>query len=154
MGAEWAACRIVSLLPPANPPDPTPPHPAQLLECMYTRILAAQLQPRGIAVNAVCPGARCPALPALRRLLPLAETCLPALSCPHNPRPLPADALLIRPASPCRCPHPPGWCSTSMSSFRGPRPAAEGADTPAWLALEVPEFVTGQFWRDRKAEPW
>ena len=28
-----------------------------------------------------------------------------------------------------------GWCNTAMASFRGPRPASEGADTPVWLAF-------------------
>ncbi len=29
----------------------------------------------------------------------------------------------------------PGWCKTDMSSHSGPRTAAQGAETPAWLAL-------------------
>jgi hypothetical protein len=47
-----------------------------------------------------------------------------------------------------------------MSSWRGPKSAAAGADTPAWLALLPPPAAapggggggaleTGGFWRDR-----
>lgn len=45
----------------------------------------------------------------------------------------------------------PGWCSTSMSSFSGPRTAAQGADTVVWLALE-PALPTGRFWSERREE--
>ncbi|PSC72175.1 Carbonyl reductase [NADPH] 1 [Micractinium conductrix] len=47
----------------------------------------------------------------------------------------------------------PGWCSTNMSSYKGPRSAAEGADTAAWLATEAP-LTPGEahFWRDRAQE--
>jgi NAD(P)-dependent dehydrogenase (short-subunit alcohol dehydrogenase family) len=51
----------------------------------------------------------------------------------------------------------PGWCNTAMASFRGPRPASEGADTPVWLAFQPDsewEWITGRFWKDRKEEPW
>lgn len=41
-----------------------------------------------------------------------------------------------------------------MSSFKGPRSAAEGADTAAWLALEAPHAESGLFFKDRVAEPW
>jgi carbonyl reductase 1 len=49
----------------------------------------------------------------------------------------------------------PGWCATDMSSHSGPKSAAEGADTPVWLALLPPsEFVTGCFFADRKHQPF
>ncbi|KAI3438244.1 hypothetical protein D9Q98_000681 [Chlorella vulgaris] len=72
----------------------------------YGRVLAQQLQPRGIMVATVCPG----------------------------------------------------YCSTSMSSFGGSQSAEAGADTPAWLAVEVPAAEamskSGRFFRDRKEEPF
>ena len=44
----------------------------------------------------------------------------------------------------------PGACATDMSSGRG-RPAAAGADTPAWLATDAPAVeVHGGFWADRE----
>lgn len=49
----------------------------------------------------------------------------------------------------------PGYCSTGMSSFRGPQPASDGADTPAWLAfLPQEQWVSGKFFTDRKEEPF
>lgn len=54
----------------------------------------------------------------------------------------------------------PGWCATDMSSWGGPRSAAQGADTPVWLATLPPpgvaggELVTGGFWRDRERQPF
>lgn len=50
----------------------------------------------------------------------------------------------------------PGWCSTSMSSYRGPRTPAKGAETPVWLALRegnLPD-ITGGFYQDLKLIPW
>jgi hypothetical protein len=47
-----------------------------------------------------------------------------------------------------------------MSSHRGPKTAAAGADTPVWLASLPPPgtdgavFVTGGFWRDREKVPF
>ncbi len=39
-----------------------------------------------------------------------------------------------------------------MSSGSGSKSAAEGADTPAWLALlPFDELPTGQFWGERRA---
>lgn len=59
-------------------------------------------------------------------------------STPHHPHPLAA-----------------GYCSTNMSSFRGPQPASDGADTPLWLAyLPQEQWVTGKFFTDRKEEPF
>ncbi|KIZ01219.1 Carbonyl reductase [NADPH] 1 [Monoraphidium neglectum] len=81
---------------------------SKALETAYTRVLAKQLEGRGIMVNAVCPG----------------------------------------------------WCATDMSSWGGPRTAAQGADTPVWLATLPPpgvdggELVTGAFWRDRQRIPF
>ena len=48
-----------------------------------------------------------------------------------------------------------GYCATDMSSWRGPRSAAQGADTPVWLAtLPESQFVTGKFWMDRQEVPF
>lgn len=49
----------------------------------------------------------------------------------------------------------PGWCSTDMSSNRGPKSAAQGADTPAWLALRAPgDYVSGKFYQERTLFQW
>lgn len=43
----------------------------------------------------------------------------------------------------------PGYCATDMSSHRGPRSAAKGAETPAWLATrDTP--LDGRFYYDKK----
>jgi hypothetical protein len=136
-------------------PPPTPPsHPRQALETAYTRVAARQLAPQGIMVNAcwcagaagppgACAGAAPAPAPAPRRR-PVTARRSPALAstspCPPPPR-------------------SPGWCATDMSSWRGPKSAAAGADTPVWLALLPPpgdsggggggELETGGFWRDR-----
>ena len=49
---------------------------------------------------------------------------------------------------------PNRWCATDMSSWRGTKTAAQGADTPVWLALLPPskDFVTGGFWSDRRRQ--
>ena len=39
-----------------------------------------------------------------------------------------------------------------MSSWKGWKTSAQGADTPAWLALEA--RATGKFWSDRKEQPF
>jgi NAD(P)-dependent dehydrogenase (short-subunit alcohol dehydrogenase family) len=44
----------------------------------------------------------------------------------------------------------PGWCRTDMGGPNAPRSAAEGADTPVWLATEAPSNLTGMFFMDRK----
>eukprot|EP00670_Eutreptiella_braarudii_P002828 CAMPEP_0174304606 /NCGR_PEP_ID=MMETSP0809-20121228/60892_1 /TAXON_ID=73025 ORGANISM="Eutreptiella gymnastica-like, Strain CCMP1594" /NCGR_SAMPLE_ID=MMETSP0809 /ASSEMBLY_ACC=CAM_ASM_000658 /LENGTH=268 /DNA_ID=CAMNT_0015410875 /DNA_START=33 /DNA_END=836 /DNA_ORIENTATION=- len=67
-----------------------------------TMMLARQLQPRNIAVNAMCPG----------------------------------------------------YCSTDMSSHRGHRSPAQGADTAIYLALIPAPSPTGQFWYDRNVYNW
>lgn len=47
----------------------------------------------------------------------------------------------------------PGYCATDMSSWRGTQSAADGADTPVWLALRPPELLaTGGFWRGRQQQ--
>jgi carbonyl reductase 1 len=53
----------------------------------------------------------------------------------------------------CMC---PGYCKTSMSSFRGGRPASEGAVTASWLATTDNESVykSGAFFADGKRIPW
>ena len=35
----------------------------------------------------------------------------------------------------------PGYCNTSMSSFRGPRTAAKGAETAIWLAVQPRDVI-------------
>ena len=47
----------------------------------------------------------------------------------------------------------PGWVSTKMSGYAAPLTVAQGADTPAWLAVstEPAAVVTGTFFQDRKA---
>lgn len=55
----------------------------------------------------------------------------------------------------------PGWCSTSMSSHKGHRSAAKGAETPVWLATAPEEELakaggppTAGFWHDQKPIEW
>jgi carbonyl reductase 1 len=52
----------------------------------------------------------------------------------------------------------PGWCKTDMSSHKGPRSAAKGAETPAWLVTaplpEWGEHATGAFFYDKHAISW
>ena len=50
----------------------------------------------------------------------------------------------------------PGYCNTSMSSGKGPRPAAEGAETASWLALSEDEavFKSGGFFGEKKRLTW
>jgi NAD(P)-dependent dehydrogenase (short-subunit alcohol dehydrogenase family) len=47
----------------------------------------------------------------------------------------------------------PGWVSTKMSKYAAPLTVAQGADTPAWLAVsdDPAALVTGTFFQDRKA---
>lgn len=117
---------------------------SKLAECQYSRLLADELRPRRIAVTAVCPGGQhAGAAPAAPTLLLICRLHAPTacLSAPNRPLPLART----------------GWCSTGMSSFKGPRSAAEGADTPVWLAF-LPEAealeLSGKFVKDRRAEPW
>ena len=53
----------------------------------------------------------------------------------------------------------PGWCATDMSSWKGPRSASQGADTPVWLATRSLDGLdssdrNGGFWYDRKRIVW
>lgn len=48
----------------------------------------------------------------------------------------------------------PGWVRTDMGGPRAPRRVAQGADTPAWLALLDDDGPTGGFFRDRQPIPW
>eukprot|EP00197_Chlamydomonas_leiostraca_P003147 CAMPEP_0202869854 /NCGR_PEP_ID=MMETSP1391-20130828/13522_1 /ASSEMBLY_ACC=CAM_ASM_000867 /TAXON_ID=1034604 /ORGANISM="Chlamydomonas leiostraca, Strain SAG 11-49" /LENGTH=313 /DNA_ID=CAMNT_0049550243 /DNA_START=137 /DNA_END=1078 /DNA_ORIENTATION=+ len=49
----------------------------------------------------------------------------------------------------------PGWCATDMSSWGGNKTAAQGADTPVWLALRSPkDAATGGLWGERAALQW
>jgi carbonyl reductase 1 len=78
---------------------------SKLGEMAYTFLLARELQPAGVVVNACCPG----------------------------------------------------YCSTAMSSHRGTRTAAKGAETPVWLATRPGGSVaelTGGFWQDLALKAW
>lgn len=46
----------------------------------------------------------------------------------------------------------PGYVSTDMSSHRGVKTTAEGADTPTYLALLSPAEQTGEWWQDRRSQ--
>lgn len=54
----------------------------------------------------------------------------------------------------------PGYCATSMSSFKGSRSPAQGAETPVWLATEHDHdalgvgSMTGGLWVDKRLVPW
>jgi NAD(P)-dependent dehydrogenase (short-subunit alcohol dehydrogenase family) len=48
----------------------------------------------------------------------------------------------------------PGWCQTELGGEGAPRSAAEGADTPVWLATLPAGGANGGFFRDRKEFPW
>jgi len=49
----------------------------------------------------------------------------------------------------------PGYCDTDMTSHKGPRPAVEGAKTPALLALLPSDStVTGAFYANEKEIEW
>ncbi|KNC51427.1 short chain dehydrogenase/reductase [Thecamonas trahens ATCC 50062] len=48
----------------------------------------------------------------------------------------------------------PGYCSTSMSSYRGTKSAAEGADTITWLATVDPAPASATFYAERTAITW
>jgi hypothetical protein len=47
-----------------------------------------------------------------------------------------------------------GYCATDMSSWRGTKTAAAGADTPVWAALLPPDTPSGQFFSERTPEPF
>lgn len=51
------------------------------------------------------------------------------------------------------------YCATDMSSWRGPRSAAKGAETPAWLAsapfsAEELASMQGKFFYDKREIAW
>lgn len=48
----------------------------------------------------------------------------------------------------------PGWCRTDLGGEKAERSAAEGADTPVWLATIDEDGPNGGFFQDRKAHPW
>ena len=49
----------------------------------------------------------------------------------------------------------PGWCKSDMAGWDKPtKTAAEGADTPVWLALGGAGAATGRFFSDRKERGW
>ena len=48
----------------------------------------------------------------------------------------------------------PGWCATSMSSHRGPRSAAKGAETPLFLAKSSTVTDSGNFYQDLEKMEW
>ena len=48
----------------------------------------------------------------------------------------------------------PGWCRTDLGGDKAERSAAEGADTPVWLATLDEEGPNGGFFQDRKVHPW
>lgn len=50
----------------------------------------------------------------------------------------------------------PGYCDTSMTSWRGTRTAAAGADTASWLATtdDASAYKSGGFFADRARVPW
>jgi len=48
----------------------------------------------------------------------------------------------------------PGYCATDMSSGRGNKSAAEGADTAIWLALHDLPSPHGKFITERSEIAW
>lgn len=48
----------------------------------------------------------------------------------------------------------PGWCNTDMSSGRGPRTPAKGAETPVWLCTRARTGTSGKFYYDLKPIEW
>lgn len=48
----------------------------------------------------------------------------------------------------------PGDVRTSMGGPGATRSVGEGAETPVWLATEVPLESTGKFWRDKEEIAW
>lgn len=44
----------------------------------------------------------------------------------------------------------PGYVATDMSSWKGTKHSSEGADTPTWAALLLPQDVTGKFFAERE----
>lgn len=48
----------------------------------------------------------------------------------------------------------PGWVKTDLGGKSAPRSIETGAETPVWLALEVPQKITGKFFRDKSEIEW
>lgn len=49
----------------------------------------------------------------------------------------------------------PGYCVTDMTSGRGNNTAAQGADTPVWLALQpIGSIPNGELFGEREVVPW
>lgn len=49
----------------------------------------------------------------------------------------------------------PGYCVTDMTSGGGSKTAAEGADTPVWLALQpFGSIASGELYGERSVVPW
>jgi NAD(P)-dependent dehydrogenase (short-subunit alcohol dehydrogenase family) len=48
----------------------------------------------------------------------------------------------------------PGWVRTDMGGEQAPLTAAQGADTPVWLATLPDNGPTGGFFRERQRIPW
>lgn len=45
----------------------------------------------------------------------------------------------------------PGWCATNMAGDKAPRTAAQGAETPVWLAARDSD-ETGKFYREMEED--
>lgn len=87
----------------------------------------------------------------ISKLAEIAWTYALARQLSHGDRPVAVQAVC------------PGYCSTSMSSFRGPRSPAKGAETPVWLATKPRDVggapvaaaeLTGGFWYDQRLIAW
>lgn len=48
----------------------------------------------------------------------------------------------------------PGWIKTDMGGIAAPLPVEKGAETPVWLATEVPVNVTSKFFYNKKEYAW
>ena len=48
----------------------------------------------------------------------------------------------------------PGWCQTDMTSHAGTNTAAQGADTPVYLALLPQGSPSGEFWGEKSVIEW
>ena len=49
----------------------------------------------------------------------------------------------------------PGWCQTDMfSQIKAPFSAADGADTPVYLALLPPGSPSGEYWIEKAIAVW
>ncbi len=48
----------------------------------------------------------------------------------------------------------PGWVRTEMGGAGASRSVEKGAETPAWLASDASQKLTGSFFRDKNEIPW